>query len=71
MVLTSYGDNYRSYLDIYGGTSNQSVARVGNLGGLTFNGKTLENQWGILTSNGYFDGVVIANEGQIGGWTIG
>ena len=70
MVLTSYGDNYRSYLDIYGGTSNQSVARIGNLGGLTFNGKTLENQWGILTSNGYFDGTIISNEGQIGGWTI-
>ena len=70
MVLTSYGDNYRSYLDIYGGTSNSSVTRLGNLGGLSYNGSTLENQWGLLTTNGYFTGTINAKAGKIGGITI-
>ena len=71
MVLTSYGDNYRSYLDIYGGTSNNSVTRLGNLGGLTYNGSTLDNQWGLFTENGYFTGTINSTSGKIGDWTIG
>ena len=67
MILTSYGDNYRSYLDIYSGGSNTSVTRLGNLGGLTFNGTTLANQWGLLTTNGYFSGTINATAGFFGG----
>lgn len=72
MILTSYGDNYRSYLDIYGGvTSNAPVTRIGNLGGLTYKDEQLDNQWGLLTTNGYFTGVINAEGGTIGGFTIG
>lgn len=72
--MTAYGSNKRSYIDIYGGTSTSSWStphvRIGNVGGLTFNGKTLENQWGIYTDRGYFSGAIVSKEGNIGGFTI-
>ena len=73
--MTAYGSNKRSYIDIYGGTSASSWTtphvRIGNVGGLTFNGSTLDNQWGIYTDMGYFSGAIVSTEGKIGGFTIG
>lgn len=72
--MTAYGSNKRSYIDIYGGTSTSSWTsphvRIGNVGGLTFNGKTLGNQWGIYTDKGYFSGAIVSKEGNIGGFFI-
>lgn len=73
IILNSYGTGGRTYIDIYGGTSAETEpnVRIGNLGGLTFNNATLSNQWGIYTNNGYFSGMINANGGKIGGFTIG
>lgn len=73
IILNSYGTDGRTYIDIYGGTSAETEpnVRIGNLGGLTFNNSTLNNQWGIYTNNGYFSGMINANGGKIGGFTIG
>lgn len=72
--MTAYGSNKRSYIDIYGGTSTSSWntphVRIGNVGGLTFNGETLANQWGIYTDRGYFSGAIVSKEGNIGGFFI-
>ena len=75
ILMNSYGTNGLTYIDIYGGSATSTYTtpnvRIGNLGGLTFNGSTLSNQWGIYTNNGYFSGKIIANGGTIGGFTIG
>ena len=75
IMMNSYGTNGLTYIDIYGGSATSTYTtpnvRIGNLGGLTFNGSTLSNQWGIYTNNGYFSGKIIANGGTIGGFTIG
>ena len=75
IMMNSYGTNGLTYIDIYGGASTDTYTspnvRIGNLGGLVFNGSTLSNQWGIYTNNGYFSGKIIANGGTIGGFTIG
>lgn len=73
IMMNSYGTDGRTYIDIHGGTSSATEpnVRIGNLGGLSFNGTTLPNQWGIYTNNGYFSGSIIANGGKIGGFTIG
>jgi len=73
IMMNSYGTDGRTYIDIHGGTSSATEpnVRIGNLGGLSFNGTTLSNQWGIYTNNGYFSGSIIANGGKIGGFTIG
>lgn len=73
IMMNSYGTDGRTYIDIYGGTSSATEpnVRIGNLGGLIFNGTTLPNQWGIYTNNGYYTGSIVANGGKIGGFTIG
>lgn len=75
IMMNSYGTNGLTYIDIYSGSATSTYTtpnvRIGNLGGLTFNGSTLSNQWGIYTNNGYFSGKIIANGGTIGGFTIG
>lgn len=73
IMMNSYGTDGRTYIDIYGGTSaiTEPNVRIGNLGGLSFNGSTLANQWGIYTNNGYYTGAIVANSGKIGGFTIG
>lgn len=75
IMINSYGTNGLTYIDIYGGSATSTYTtpnvRIGNLGGLVFNGSTLSNQWGIYTNNGYFSGKIIANGGTIGGFTIG
>lgn len=69
--LNSYGTSVgRTYVDVYGGTSNEPSVRIGNVGGLTFNGATLKNQWGIYTDRGYFSGAIVSKEGNIGGFFI-
>lgn len=46
-------------------------AKMGKMGTeLAAVGTVTPDGWGIWTSNGYFSGVVSANAGQIGGWTI-
>jgi hypothetical protein len=32
---------------------------------------TTPTDWGIATTNGFFDGTIVSNSGTIGGWTIG
>ncbi len=73
IMMNSYGTDGRTYIDIHGGTATATTpnVRIGNLGGLSFNGTTLSNQWGIYTNNGYFSGSIVANGGKIGGFTIG
>lgn len=73
IMMNSYGVDGRTYIDIHGGTATATTpnVRIGNLGGLSFNGSTLPNQWGIYTNNGYFSGSIIANGGKIGGFIIG
>lgn len=73
IMMNSYGTDGRTYIDIHGGTATASTpnVRIGNLGGLSFNGATLSNQWGIYTNNGYYTGSIVANGGKIGGFTIG
>ena len=65
IVLTSYGSDRKSYIDVYGGTDVNPVARMGNLGGLTYKDYSdpdptediLANQWGFYTKdNAYFQG---------------
>lgn len=77
LILTSYGDNKLSYIDVYGGRDVSPVARMGNLGKLKYKDKTtgndalLDYQWGLYTKgNSWIEGYIVANEGLIGGWTI-
>lgn len=65
--------NSSSTIRVYGGTSSTPNVTIGNLTGSTFNGETISgnNNWGILTTMGYFEGAIVSTEGQIGGWTIG
>jgi len=71
IILNSYGTNNSTYIDLYGGASTTPNVRIGNLGGLVFNDTELLPQWGLYTTNGYFSGTINANQGKIGGWTIG
>ena len=71
IILNSYGTNNSTYIDLYGGASTTPNVRIGNLGGLTFNDNVLTSQWGLYTTNGYFSGTINANQGKIGGFTIG
>lgn len=81
IVLTSYGSDRKSYIDVYGGTDVNPIARMGNLGGLKYNDYAtpsgtagvdeLANQWGFFTKgNAYFEGHIKTNAGIIGGWEI-
>ena len=69
--------NDSATIRVYGGTSATPNVTIGNLKGMTFNGKTIgtniaqNDTWGILTSMGFFSGAIISTEGQIGGFTIG
>lgn len=77
LVLTSYGENKLSYVDVYGGTDANPVARMGNLGNLKYRNKTtgtdttLNYQWGFYTKgNAWLEGYIVADAGIIGGWEI-
>ena len=85
IMLTSYGNNNSTYIDIYGGVNVKTDGivepnvRIGYLGDGTTNyglsrmeGDTqYPTGWGIYTDNGYFKGTVVASSGKIAGWTIG
>lgn len=89
ILLTSYGLNKETYIDIYGGVNPKNTnttdnipdgftdpnVRIGYLGGLPAYTDSANNShkptgWGIYTDNGYFKGVIVADSGLVGGWTI-
>lgn len=83
IFMTSYGNTKKPYIEIYDGTleANQTFytprVRLGHLANLknsagtqvTINGLTPEG-WGLYTDRGYFSGVIVSKQGNIGGWTI-
>ena len=84
IMMTSYGLDKSTYLDIYGGVNVKNSTtgkvnpnlRIGYLGGLDSytDSAGVSHQpvgWGIYTDNGYFTGTIIADSGTIGGYAIG
>ena len=71
IYLKSYGTNKESFVDVYGGTSQTPNARLGLLNGLSnmISGNT-PSGWGVYTTNGFFEGVLVSTSGIIGGWEI-
>lgn len=45
-------------------------AKIGRMDGMGSVGTVVPSGWGIWTNNGYFQGVIAATAGEIGGWTI-
>lgn len=89
ILLTSYGINKETYIDIYGGVNVKNTdltdnipdgftdpnVRIGYLGGIPAYQDSNGNShkpvgWGIYTDNGYFKGVVVADSGLVGNFTI-
>ena len=86
IYITSSGLNGKTFLDIYGGVEATSTAgnsgglakpnvRIGNLSGIPSftisGGDTVSpSGWGIFTTNGYFEGAIVSDVGNIGGWNI-
>ena len=85
IMMTSYGVDKSTYMDIYGGVNTKTTdsatgftipnVRIGYLGGLPAYTDSNNNShqpvgWGIYTDNGYFKGVVVADSGLVGGFTI-
>lgn len=84
IMMTSYGINGSTYIDIYGGVNSKTSltgyadpnVRIGYLGDITAYEDTVGDLhtptgWGIYTDNGYFRGVMVADSGSIGGFKIG
>lgn len=81
IMMTSYGIDKSTYIDIYGGINVKSSngatvpnVRIGYLGGLGTLAKVNNESptgWGIYTDNGYFNGVIVSQSGKIGGFSIG
>ena len=81
----------QTFIDIYGGGESKNgqsgtingstkyftkpTVRLGNLEGLPKLANQTPSGWGIYTSNGFFEGAIVAKEGYIGNtgayWTIG
>lgn len=81
----------QTFIDIYGGNNTRNgqsgtingstktftkpMVRLGNLEGLPKIANQTPSGWGIYTSNGFFEGAIVAKEGYIGNtgsyWTIG
>lgn len=77
IYMTATGTNGRTFLDIYGGVESLSNSnnyggfaepnvRIGNLQGLPNVGGQTPSGWGIYTDNGYFKGIIAADQGYIG-----
>ena len=77
IYMTATGTNGRTFLDIYGGVEALSNSnnyggfaepnvRIGNLQGLPNVGGQTPSGWGIYTDNGYFKGIIAADQGYIG-----
>jgi len=64
--------NKYSYIDIFNGADGANPkVRIGKLGGLPAINSINPEGYGIYTTNGYFQGLIVANGGKIAGWTIG
>ncbi len=59
---------YGAALILQDGTPRAKMGKMGTE--LAAVGTVTPSGWGIWTDNGYFAGVISANAGQIGGWTI-
>ena len=75
ILMTSMGTNSNSLIDIFGGTGTTPNVRIGHLGALSSYTDSAGNTrqptgWGIYTDNGFFKGVVVADSGSIGHFTI-
>ena len=73
--MSSMGTSSNSLIDIYGGVSTTPTVRIGHLGGLSSYTDSAGNTrqptgWGIYTDNGFFKGVIVADSGSIGHFTI-
>lgn len=77
IYMTATGTNGKTFLDIYGGVKflennanhggfAEPNVRIGNLQGLPNVGGQTPNGWGIYTDNGYFKGIIAADQGYIG-----
>lgn len=64
-------NNGYSHISLYGGTAVNPTVRIGNLTGLGTVNNMTPSGWGIYTDNGYFSGVIVSQEGKIGGWYLG
>lgn len=75
IYMTARDSNNYSHISMYNGVSDDPTVRIGNLSGLDpvngFDPDDLDDRWGIYTSNGFFKGVIISEEGKIGGWFLG
>lgn len=70
IYMTSYDANGYSHISLYGGTAVNPTVRIGNLQGLpAINGVT-PSGWGLYTDHGYFNGLIVSNQGKIGNFTI-
>lgn len=75
ILMTSMGTDSNSLIDIYGGVSTNPNVRIGHLGALSSYTDSADNirqpsGWGIYTDNGFFKGVIVADSGSIGHFTI-
>lgn len=82
ILMTSYGIDKSTYIDVYGGVNEKKElgyvepnVRIGYLGGIpqykdTMGATHKPTGWGIYTDNGYFRGVIVADSGSIGGFSI-
>ena len=81
IMMTSYGVDKSTYLDIYGGINQKTDGetnpnlRIGYLGGLKpyidSAGQTRQPVgWGIYTDNGFFKGTIVADSGSISKFKI-
>ena len=73
--MSSMGASSNSLIDIYGGVSTAPTVRIGHLGALSSYTDSAGNTrqptgWGIYTDNGFFKGVIVADSGSIGHFTI-
>ena len=75
IYMSSFGDQRKSFIDIYGGTATAPEGspnvRIGLLNGLPTldNGET-PRDWGIYATNAFLKGVIVSQSGIIGGWTL-
>ena len=82
MTSGGYNSQNHSFIDIYNGGNTISTApadtgafakpvvRIGNLANLSAINNTAPTGYGIYTTNGYFEGLIVSTKGQIGGFTL-
>ena len=82
MTSGGYNSQNHSFIDIYNGGNTISTApantgafakpvvRIGNLANLPTINNTTPTGYGIYTTNGYFEGLIVSTKGKIGGFTL-